>query len=450
MSSDAFSPRAAKVFRFGRYRYDPPTGEVSLGYFIDSGPELVETLIFPHAPWPPDPSRQAAFQQALNLLHLVAGVSYYKAAVPPEVKFDGPAPNHVLASFLTRLYVDGLAEFAFVNQLDIAGRLHFPADDCATPEPQDLLLPERALVAMGGGKDSLVGLDLMRRTGMELMPACIGSSELIGHTVAAAGLPLLRIGRRLAPGLKALNEAGAYNGHVPVTAINSAVLLCAAVLYGFRYVVFSNERSADEATLVAPDGSSVNHQFSKTSFFENALRNVIHACISPDVEYFSILRPFSELDIVRRFSAMTPFHRIYSSCNRNFHLNRPAVENRWCGNCPKCRFAALSLAVFLEPGQVRDIQGSDLLDDSNQLEGFRSICGLGRNKPFECVGEIGESRAALAALAERPPWRSRAVVQALVPELHAVAVPSMAALMQPSAGHFIPGSIVKRLSEELG
>jgi hypothetical protein len=341
-----------------------------------------------------------------------------------------------------------LAEFSYINHLDVAGRFHLTADRDAQPVTQDLLLPERALVAMGGGKDSLVGLDLMRRSGMELVPVCIGASPLIEDTVAAAALPLLRIGRQLAPGLKVLNETGAYNGHVPVTAINSAILLCAAILYGFRFVVFSNERSADEATLITPDGVSVNHQFSKTSTFEVDFRNVVRNCISPDIEYFSILRPYSELDIVRRFSVMTSFHKVYSSCNRNFHLHGSPVEHRWCGACPKCRFAALSLAVFLEPENVRAIQGADLLDDLNQLDGFRAICGLAQDKPFECVGEIGESRAALAALAERRSWRSHAVVRALIPELQNVFVPPMAALLQPSAAHFIPGRIAAALPGE--
>jgi hypothetical protein len=153
-----------------------------------------------------------------------------------------------LTEFLRQLYVHGLAEFSYVNQLDVAGRFHLePGRDDNQAAP-NLVLPERALVAMGGGKDSLVGLDLLRRAGLEVMPVCIGASSLISDTVKAAGLPLLRISRRLAPELTAWNAAGAWNGHVPVTAINSAILVCAAVLYGFRYVVFANERSADEAT----------------------------------------------------------------------------------------------------------------------------------------------------------------------------------------------------------
>jgi len=450
MSTESFDPRSAKVFRFGKRLYDPTTGEVLLSYFIDSGTELVERLVFPQAPWPQAPERQAAFDRALELLHLIAGVSYYKAAVPPDVRFDGRPPNPLMADFVTRLYVHGLAEFSYVNRLNVAERLRFVPEKGELFTPVNLLLPERALVAMGGGKDSLVGLDLMRRSGTDSMPVCVGASTLIEHAVAVTGLPLLRIGRQLSPRLRALNEQGAYNGHVPVTAINSAILLCGAILYGFRYVVFSNERSADESTLVTPDGVEINHQFSKTTGFERTFRNLVHSCISPDIEYFSILRPFSELDIVSRFCSLTDFHGVYSSCNRNFQLNGEPVQGRWCGTCPKCHFAALSLAVFLDPKAVRAIQGADLLDDLSHLDGFRAICGLARDKPFECVGETGECRAALAALADKPAWRSHAVVRALSPELQAVAVPGMAELMRPAAVHFIPDSITAALPGEFG
>jgi hypothetical protein len=287
----------------------------------------------------------------------------------------------------------------------------------------------------------------LQEAGLEVLPVCIGNSPLIAETVRAAKLPLIRIGRSLAPELAVINRAGAWNGHVPVTAINSAILLCAAILYGFRHIVFSNERSADEATLTMPDGTAVNHQYSKSSGFEVAFRDVISSHVSPDIEYFSILRPFSELDIVRRFSLMTEFHPVYSSCNRNFHIDGSHIEGRWCRDCPKCRFAALSLALFLSPAQVSAILGGDLLNRADQVDGFRELCGLGRDKPFECVGEAGESRAALAALARDDQWRRHLAVRRIEPELEAVAVPGLDELLRPASRHFIPQPILALIRE---
>ncbi|HET6566222.1 MAG TPA: endonuclease domain-containing protein, partial [Xanthomonadales bacterium] len=321
----------------------------------------------------------------------------------------------------------------------------FEAETNRSSQPVDLLLPERALVAMGGGKDSLVALDMMLQSGMEVLPACVGSSSLIRDTVKAASLPLLQIRRELSPELMKMNAAGAWNGHVPVTAINSAILVCAALLYGYRYVIFANERSADEATLFDANGNAVNHQYSKSSDFERAWLEVMHDQVSRDLDCFSLLRPFSELEIVRRFSKLKQYHSVYSSCNRNFHLAGEAISGRWCGNCPKCRFAALSLAVFLPPETVIGIMGTDLLDDPEQENGLRELCALGRDKPFECVGEKNESRAALAALNKKQDWRNKVLVKRLVPELAGLEVPSLEALLQPSEKHSIPAAVLSRI-----
>jgi hypothetical protein len=440
-------PRDARWFQFTRCEFDPAQGVASLIYRFENGPELVEYIRFPDTPWPPEASRQLAFERTLQLLHLVAGVSYYKAGLSCEMRFQQQDPDPDLAEFLTDLYVQGLAEFAYFNRVDLRSRINFPG----MGEPlaaSDLILPGRALLAMGGGKDSLVGLRLLQQAGMEVQPVVVGQSTLIGDTVKKAGIPLLRIGRTLAPELAEMNRLGAWNGHVPVTAINSAILLCASVLYGFAYVVFSNERSADEATLILSDGTAVNHQYSKSSVFETGLRDLIATHISPDIDYFSILRPFSELEVVRRFSELKEFHSVYSSCNRNFHLDGSRIKGRWCLDCPKCQFAALSLALYLSPGQVRGIMGKDLLDCGDQADGFRALCGLERDKPFECVGEAGESRAAMAALACSDDWCNHAVVAALAPELEKVDVPALPDLLMPSGNHSIPESLYSRLNLE--
>ena len=443
-------PREAASFRFLDCDYDPAEGAARLSYAFEGGPRLVESITFPHAPWPPDASRQASFRRALEILHLVAGVSYYKAGLSQRMEEQPSHSIDGISEFLTGLYIEGLGELGHVNQVDIAARIHFPADEGPgkgqAVNARPLILPERALVAMGGGKDSLVGLERMQKAGIEVMPVCIGGSVLIQDTVKAAGLPLIRIGRKLAPELAEMNQAGAWNGHIPVTAVNSAILLCAAILYGFRYIVFSNERSADEATLVSAGGVAINHQYSKGSAFESAFRRVIASQVSPDIEYFSVLRQYSELGIVERFSKMKKFHPVYSSCNRNFHLDGPRIDSRWCRDCPKCRFAALSLAVYLSPDEVREIQGGDLLNDPAQEDGFRALCGLGRDKPFECVGEAGESRAALAALGGNHDWSRHAVVRALLPELKQVDVPPLDDLLRPAGRHFIPAQLLARMN----
>jgi hypothetical protein len=47
------------------------------------------------------------------------------------------------------------------------------------------------------------------------------------------------------------------------------------------------------------------------------------------------------------------------------------------------------------------------------VSGFAELGGFSRHKPFECVGEVDESVAALAHLARDPAWCGDAVVKRL-------------------------------------
>lgn len=445
-------PGRAEQFQFLDHQYDPHTGVATLAYGFGRGTPLVETLTFPYAPWPADPARQAAFLRALGVLHLIAGVSYYKAALPPSIDPGGHVLDERLAAFLETTWTEGLAEFAHVNGLDLKGRIRFPAASggdalsvrgMSLAEP--LELPARALVAIGGGKDSLVSLEWLRDAGVDIQPATVGASTLIGDTVRAAGLPLLRIERELAPRLIEMNTAGAWNGHVPVTAINMAILTCAALLYGYRWVVFSNERSAEQPTLTGPEGRTVNHQYSKSLAFERQFRNVVHEHVAPDLEVFSLLRPLSEAAVAQRFARLTQYHAVFSSCNRNFHRDGSRIEGRWCGDCPKCRFTTLALAPWLSPDELVAILGANLLDDPAQEEGFRALCALGLDKPFECVGTVEESRALLAALLDQPDWADKAIVRRLGAQVRDSAG-TLQALLEPAGPHEIPDEVASRVA----
>ena len=454
------SGRQAFCFSFSGYGYDPAKGEAVLSYAVD-GRVLQEKIVFPDASWPADAARQAAFYRALELLHLIAGVSYYKAGLAVHIDTCQSRIDRNMADFLNGLYRNGLAEFAYVNGLDISGLIDFAVNsdaaalfsDLSAEQPSSqrgyshaLDLPARALVAMGGGKDSLVCLQMLRDAGIEAQPACVGGSVLIGETVRASGLSLLRVRRELAPGLVAMNAGGAWNGHVPVTAINSAILLCAGLLYGYRYVVFANESSASEATLQDGQGREVNHQYSKSLEFEKAFAAVVRQHVTPGIAYFSLLRPFSEMAIAERFSKMTGLHEVFSSCNRNFHQDGSHIKRRWCLECPKCRFAALALAPFLSPQQLISIQGADLLDRDDQLQGFKALCGLEAHKPFECVGSIAECRAAMKFLANDSQWRGKKIVRALAAYAQIEQAPELGLQLRHVAEHNIPPAILEKLN----
>ncbi|CAA9318354.1 MAG: FIG01111718: hypothetical protein [uncultured Lysobacter sp.] len=411
MSEWMFRRDAIGAFRFVRCGFDAATGVAQLVYAFDDGPEMVETVTVPGAPFELDGARGQAVERALRLLHLIAGVSYYKAAVPGEIRIESYAIDSDTAALLESIYVNGLGEFAYRNGLDLRARIRFPvaegADAGAAPA---LDLSTHALVAIGGGKDSLVSIETLRTAGIEQTVTWIGGSQLIAACAARTGLATLNIGRTLAPQLFDYNREGAWNGHIPVTAVNSAILVFAAVLRGIDQVVFSNEHSASYGSIIEGTGE-VNHQWSKGWAFESAFAAHVQRRIAADLHYYSLLRPMSELAVARQFAKISHYDAHFSSCNRNFHLLGERPANRWCGVCPKCHFVFLALAPFMPKPRLMGIFGRNLLDDTAQTAGFDALLEFQDHKPFECVGEGRESRAAMAALTQRPEWREDALVE---------------------------------------
>ncbi len=434
------NPRLTQVFRFLHARY--ADGVAELAYAFDDGEPMVERIRFPHAPALPV-ERKAAFDAALKLLHLVAGVSYYKAGVPPKIELaDGPLDD-ATADLLDALYLHGLAEFAYRNGLDLRGRISFPRGAASQSEARALGLPHRTLVPIGGGKDSLVAVEAIKSAGGEATAVWVGGSALIAACAERTGLPTLNLQRELAPALFELNQRGAWNGHIPVTAVNSAILVVAAILYGFDSIAFANERSASAATLEY-DGQQVNHQWSKGYAFEQLLGEWLHTHVAADLDYCSLLRPYSELAITRAFARLTPYFDAFSSCNRNFRILGPKPADRWCGQCPKCHFVFLALAPFLPKPRLLTIFGRNLLDDESQAAGFDALLEYQDHKPFECVGEGAEARAAMYALSQRPEWQEDALVarfrDEILPQLD-VAQLALEPWLEPSAEHRVPARL---------
>jgi len=411
-----FSRDAIRAFRFVRCDFDAQSGIARLVYAFDDGPELTETITLPGAPFKLEGARAAAAQRALRLLHLLAGVSYYKAAVPAEIRIEGEPIDQATALLLESFYLNGLGEFAYRNELHLHDRIRFPHGASTTPAAPALGLPEHALVAIGGGKDSLVSIEALRNAGIDQTVTWIGGSQLIKACAERTGLPTLNLGRALAPELFEFNRQGAWNGHIPVTGVNSAIMLFAAIVLGADQVVFSNERSASYGSLI-PGTGEVNHQWSKGWAWEQALAAHVRSHVAADLKYYSLLRPLSELAVARLFAKTDHYDAHFSSCNRNFHLLGERPANRWCGVCPKCHFVFLALAPFMSKPRLVGIFGRNLLDDPAQTAGYDALLEYQDHKPFECVGEGRESRAAMAALAERPEWREDALVERFAREI---------------------------------
>ncbi len=393
-----------------------------------------------------DPAHPA-IDHLLDLAHLCVGVSYSKLTLPGRIVARRPL-HPAIAALVPHLYDHGLRELAVRNGLAVPleATLEGPA---GTPvEPDDLFVDPGGtdagpLVPFGGGKDSTLTLSLL--VDADPVAFSIHATPVQRRAAAAVGVRLVEMTRRLDPLLAVRTAEGGWNGHVPITAINSSVSAILAALLGRRDVVIANERSAEEPTMRV-DGVPVNHQYSKTFRFEQALAD---AMAPTGIRYWSSVRRWSELAIAGALARRGTLRNAILSCNRAFSLTEPDPDPHWCRNCAKCRFTFVSFAPFLTPDEAIRMFGGNLLDDPDQIEGVRA---LWNDKPFDCVGELAESAIALDHLATREAWRDTVVVRALRDDAARVAGASgtdLDALLRPAGDDRVPHDFVDRIDGAL-
>ena len=120
------TPRG-RVFRYLDYAVDAERGVLTCRYELD-GREFTERVTLPPgARWHTEEARAAA-----RLVFLLSGVSYYKTAAPPVIDLGATALTQAEEAFLRDFYLQGLAEFAYRNNLDLSG-ISLGGDDLARP-----------------------------------------------------------------------------------------------------------------------------------------------------------------------------------------------------------------------------------------------------------------------------------------------------------------------------
>ncbi|HEY7262630.1 MAG TPA: hypothetical protein VH589_14235 [Trebonia sp.] len=444
-------PRRGAVFRYESFATDAELGLLTCRYSVDGRAFTERVWLAPGPQW-----HTPAAQAGARLIFLLAGVSYYKTAAPPVIDLGEVALTAGEQAFLREFYLQGLGEFAYRNALDlsdlqISARSARPAQPPAEESVSQSPGGPRALVPFGGGIDSIVTVEHVRKradAALFVVSRPGDRFEAIERPAAVSGLPVVRAGREIDPQLFRSRELGFLNGHVPVTGILSAIAVLAAVLDERDVVVMSNEWSASVPTLTR-DGMPVNHQYSKSASFEAAFRDVLAAePAGPGAlpGYFSMLRDRTELWIAEEFAGLGQYHRTFRSCNRAFHLDPKLRLGHWCGKCDKCCFIDLILAPVMSAEALRavfaaDGGGAEPLTDPALAPKFGALLGTG-TKPFECVGEINECRAAVVLAARRADRADCALLQELAADVagrpDAPADAEIAAMRRPVGENFVP------------
>jgi len=435
-------------FIIAKPAYEPATATARFAYQLGDL-HFAETLHFPQNA-DIAATQTPAFTKLLDLTAAVLGVSYFKLLAPFDIALPDIALTPAELEFVRDVYENGLGEFYARNDLKRFGKLNITAKTHTTTITAPNL-PDRVLLPIGGGKDSLVSVQLLEKAGLAFTPFAVNPKGPILTSVEKIGKPALYVTRTLdAEMIRLGTTPGYYNGHVPSTAINSMIAALTALLFGYNRIALSNERSASEGNMTF-DGREANHQHSKSLPFERLIAETLSNATGGALGYFSLLRPYSEARIAALFARESRFDKVFSSCNRNFKLSGHDGP-LWCGECPKCHFTFLILAPEMEKQRLLAIFGQNLLAKPQNELPYRELTGLAGQKPWECVGEILEAAACLWTLTKRPDWQDDLLVKTLKADLEAQygATPlqtAMADLKADTNDHLIPADLVQQVSK---
>ncbi len=339
-------------------------------------------------------SRPAAEYAAFSL-GMAELVSYWKCACPPRVEIRCGWLDQTQIQWWKKLYFNGLGEFFYRNgiQTDLDSFMTITAP---APGRTDFAPPalSGALVPVGGGKDSIVTLEILKAMGEEITPFVINALPAAMACAEASEVPAAPVAprRTIDKTLLELNKAGYLNGHTPFSAVVAFSSLLFGILLNKRYIVLSNESSANESYV---DGAQINHQYSKSTEFERDFREYCQRSFGSCPEYFSLLRPLSEWQIARAFVKFPRYYGVFRSCNLG------SRKNVWCCNCAKCLYVYILLAAFLDDSALTGIFGENLLEREDLAPMLDGLMLDGEDKPFECVGTKNEVRLSLKMASDR-------------------------------------------------
>lgn len=340
------------------------------------------------------------FERLAFSMGMAEAVSYWKAVCSPEFRIECGYLDDAQKEWWKKLWFLGLGEFFYVNGIETTQHdlvdivCTGTAIENASGVNREL---KGCLVPIGGGKDSALTLETLNNAGMYCRCYSINKRNSVSATVAAAGLPadvLITAHRKFDRSLIELNNKGCLNGHTPFSSVVAFSAEITAYLYGLKYIVLSNESSANESTVA---GSSVNHQYSKSFEFESDFHEYEEKYLGTGINYFSFLRPLTEFQIAAMFVADKKYLSVFRSCN----LGSKVSPDIWCGKCPKCLFVSLILSPFLSPAELEGIFGRDMLDDPDMKKYFIELIGQSEHKPFECVGSVNEVNLAVSLAINR-------------------------------------------------
>lgn len=386
--------KSFKTFNISHFERDPQTLEAKLHYNFDNEEFFTEVLNFTplrdQSNFPLINNNPDTIAHFLKHIHIAFGVSYYKLFPTTTIFVDTFQLSEDQRAFWHDFYIKGLGEFFYRNQLDPRGLGNFQSNLKKGHSWAPIQLPQaKSLVLFGGGKDSLVSVELLKKENQTFDLFSFGKDYPL-HQVAQEPTKQKRliISRQLdLTQLKKMGEQGYYNGHVPITGTICFATSLACYLYGYNQIITSLEKSADFGN-TEYCGMEINHQRSKSAQFQNQLQNYFQSYLASNLECKSLIADRYEIKVVQELTKYPQYFQHFSSCNRNFTItpSQLSAEQLRCWVCPKCAFIYVLLRAFLGKEQTNQIFGKDLFENREINKTFEELLWISGIKPFECVG----------------------------------------------------------------
>jgi UDP-N-acetyl-alpha-D-muramoyl-L-alanyl-L-glutamate epimerase len=330
-----------------------------------------------------------AFSSFFFSLGCIEIFSYWKLTTSPRIDIQPHTLTSEQLQFWYTLLEKGMAEYRWRNSLSLEDcQVEIVSKGTVLGMDADILPFKRALVPVGGGKDSALTLGLLAQHGKTYSTLLLNPIPAAERCAEFTGQPIIRVERSLDPLLLQKNREGYLNGHTPFSAYLAFVGITAGALYGYSDIVLSNERSAEEETVM--DGETpVFHQYSKTYAFEKDFCEYVQTYITHNIHYWSLLRPLYEIQIAQKLSAFPQFLPMIKSCNKQ------GREDIWCGVCPKCVSTYILLFPFVDKETIFAVFGKDIYQDLSLYDRIVELIDPSVTRPFECVGTREETIVSL-------------------------------------------------------
>ena len=262
------------------------------------------------------------------------------------------------------------------------------------------------LAGCGGGKDSIVALKILQEAeipfaSMQYSHTVYGKADLQHHLISGV---LEHVNPIRAHKISVYDDFADYpflhlyfpdnaGITVPETPVSIFEALPLMLYGGYNYLVLAHEKSANTGNLFWEDlGREVNHQWGKGYEAEKLLNEFVQENLVSNFQYFSILQPIYDFRIFKNLARYPEVLPKIHSCN---------IQKPWCKKCPKCAYVWLGFMAVFDPASVDAVFGSNLFEDEDLLPIFRQMIGLAKHTPFECIGEIDESRLAMKKCLEK-------------------------------------------------